>query len=109
MHYIEINGERHSLPYPEEERLVDGNYIVILLRVPPKVIFNSNIFVYNIKGDFLWQVNKEIIEKYQTFEDCPFVDAVFNERQELILFNWDGWKVTVNPRTGKELSYEFTK
>jgi CYTH domain-containing protein len=60
----------------------------------------------------LWQIDKAILDRHRLGANEPFVHAQFEidgQDYKLILSNWGGWKVTLDTKTGKELSYEFTK
>ena len=97
-----------NIPYPEKQKIELGELCFLLLNIPVGVKYNSNVFCFNNRNKLLWQISDDIVAKY-TKDDSPFVNMDVSNDQNLVLYNWGGWKITVDPKTGEELSYEFTK
>ncbi len=112
MEKLYIAGKEQVFPHPLRMGTYNSKYHVVLLKASSKEIFNENVFMFDAQGNFLWQINKAIIDKYKTSKIEPFVYAEFEQDgsdYQLRLWNWGGWKVSLDPKTGEELSYEFTK
>ena len=109
MRKIVVQNREYEFPYPIKKKVEIPEYIIILLDIPPGTILNETVFVINKQKKKLWQIDKAIVDRHKLIEDAPFVDADFNVDGNVVLWNWDGWKVILTPETGEELSYEFTK
>ena len=109
MEKITIAGKVHTLPFPVKYKIESVNYILFIVKPLGNVFFSENVFMFDSKGNYLWQISREIVDRHKSDEYTYFVDGKFDLKENVILWNWDGWKITVNSATGEELSYEFTK
>lgn len=81
--------------------------LIVVLEVPPKTIYNENVFAVDDKGTVVWRINKTPL--FYDREDCPYISAEINEKSQLILFNWCDTAVIVDFATGCVLDKYQTK
>jgi hypothetical protein len=94
-------AERVEVPfrYPIAKILDYDGVIVVLLEIPTGAKFNENVYGIDLTGNVLWRVP----EKRYVYEDSPYTDIV-RDGDDVVLFNWDGLQLTVEPKTGSVLS-----
>lgn len=86
------------------ELLVFPEVIIVRLDIPYRVLFNENVYGISHEGNLLWQIPK-IDHVYQ---DSPYTGMKIMNN-ELILCNWDGLDVTIDPITGNILKTSYGK
>ncbi len=96
------NGKEIAFAQTITKALDFGNAIVIMLDVPQGTIFNENVYGIDRDGNILWQVSKE---KY-VYEDSPYTDIQL-AGNAVVLYNWDGLRLSVEPATGRILKKEY--
>lgn len=98
------NGKTIEFDFEVSKYLYWGDDIVIvILKYPLKEVYNRNIFGFDIEGNKLWQ-----IEDLFNHGDCPYVDVVEYENN-LLASNWCGFRIKLNPKSGKVLEKTYTK
>jgi outer membrane protein assembly factor BamB len=98
--------------WPVEEVIEFKNVYVLLLNVVRMRdekrgydLYNENVFgISKTTGEIVWQI--EPIPHVR--EDSPYV-YLGKEEDKVIVGNWDGDMLTIDPETGKILKKEFTK
>jgi len=105
---LSIDGSKVSFDYPIEKTLEIKNAVIVLLESPIGKVFNKNIFAINKSAKILWQVKEKDLYP-GGLKDCPFVDIVINEEDQLVLFNWCSLAYIVNPETGEVLKEYETR
>lgn len=93
--------------YPIENVFEVDDILIVLLEVPNNVSDRRNVFAFDRLGDFLWQIKD--VPLYYNGDSCPFVGALINDQNELVLFNWCDTAVIVDPRTGDVIRTYHTK
>ncbi|WP_413669907.1 hypothetical protein ACEN9X_08195 [Mucilaginibacter sp. Mucisp86] len=84
--------------YPVDAIFEVDNILVVILKIPNGVYDRRNVFAFDRVGNFLWQIKD--VPLYYKGKDCPFVGALINDQNELVLFNWCDTAVIVEPSTG---------
>ena len=98
-------GERVSFPYPVAEALAYGERIVVVrLDIPTGEIFNENVYGLTPQGRTLWQVPR----RTHVYEDSPYT-TLARDGERLLLVNWDGTEITLDPATGRLLRERQTR
>lgn len=98
------SGKTVSFDYPVNDFLVFQKVIVVILDVPVQEKFNENVFAISDKGNILWQIEKRQL----VYENSPYT-GIESSGDNVILYNWDGLKLTVVAETGKIISQRFEK
>ena len=78
-----------------------NQYIYVLIEPLPGTRDNNNAFCYNQFGQLVWRINYDIHPE----KGCSFVDVYIKDKN-LILRNWCGFKIEINPLTGEVLRKE---
>jgi hypothetical protein len=78
--------------------------IIALLEIPTGAKFNENVYGIDLTGNVLWQVPK----KRYVYEDSPYTDIV-RDGDNVVLFNWDGLQLTVEPKAGGVLREDYRR
>lgn len=99
-------GHVVEFDFPVLKTLIINQSIIILLNVPGKKGYNQNIFAVNFRGKIIWQIERSA--DLDGIGDCPFVSVEIN-KSELVCFAWCGFRLTVNPASGKVTSQIFAK
>jgi len=102
------NGYSLSFDFPIKNTLTINDIIVIVVESPFDVIYRQNVFAIKTTGDFLWRID-DIELCYTGNENCFYVDAELNDKNELILYNWCDSAVIVEPETGDIIRKYQTK
>lgn len=105
------NGKAITFDYPinnKEVLEIDG-IIIVVLEIPPRIIYNDNVFAVNIDGEIIWRVNFKREQLFYQRKDCSFIGVLLNKEGQLILFNWCDTAFIVNPETGEILDRYITK
>jgi hypothetical protein len=98
------SGETVSFDYPVNDFLVFQKVTVVILDVPVQKKFNENVFAISDNGNILWQIEK----RQFVYENSPYT-GIESSGNNVILYNWDGLKLTVVPETGEIISQVFEK
>lgn len=126
MKEIVINGKTIKLPCEIKVPLFEKQPIIIQHDRYIAVVTENcqkdgrNVFVFDKNGKLLWQMSKDIAQKYSfssysskknnIYDNLAYiVDASFNGNGQLVLWNSDGFKLYIDPETGKIISDEFVK
>ena len=96
------NGKVLNFDFPIMKTFIHNDLVIVLLNIPPKTIFNENVYGINKDGELLWQIGKT--EK--DTENCPFIDMHINDKGGLILRNWCHLNYEIDSLTGHVLSTE---
>ena len=98
------SGKTVSLRYDIAEILIFQEVIIARLDIPHKVVFNENVYGISHDGRLLWQVPK----LDHVYQDSPYTGMkILND--DLILCNWDGLDVTIDPISGTVLKSSYGK
>jgi hypothetical protein len=81
--------------------------LVVRLKIPPKIVYNENVFGLDFRGEILWKVEPI---KHVT-EDSSYVGIKKRgERSDTVfLYNWDGKRLEVDSRTGNVIGRDWLK
>jgi hypothetical protein len=93
-----------DLPYQIIEYIVFDSVIVVRLKSPLKSGYNENVFGVSLTCNILWQIPKI----KHLYEDSPYTGMI-KQGDNILLSNWDGDDLLVEPITGKILSKQFSK
>jgi hypothetical protein len=97
------NGKHVAFDFLVKKTIeIDDIVIILITQDDNKVIYNENVFGYNIHGEFLWRVAKRNVFLGRG-DDCPFTDIMQNKENELMLHNWCDFGYIVVPKTGEIL------
>jgi hypothetical protein len=94
------NRKRLAMDYKVLEIILIDNILVVVLSVPVDVIFNNNVYAYDLDGKFLWQINVVKGVHYFGQDQCPFVGMNDYEDNCLLLYNWCSSTLRVDIKTG---------
>jgi hypothetical protein len=100
------NGYSIDFEFPIKETLLVGNVIVV--ESPYDVRYPQNVFAISSSGDFLWRISDTELF-YDGPDPCFFNDAILNEKNELVLFNWCDTAVVVDIESGSVIRKYHTK
>lgn len=98
------SGHTVAFDYPIQESLGFEQAIVLLLDVPLGKSLNENVFGVAYDGKIIWRIE----EKQLVYEDSPYT-GIARKGNKVVLYNWDGLELTVEPATGKIIEEEFSK
>ncbi len=98
------SGASYNFKYPIDEIKICEKIVIVRLDIPPKVILNENVYGISENGELLWQIEK----LDHIYEDSPYTGMTLKEGK-LILYNWDGLEVNIDPKTGKVISKSYGK
>jgi outer membrane protein assembly factor BamB len=102
--YLNEENTAFIFPYPIKNVLQLAHCSVVLLSIPDFIQYNENVFCFDNKGKFLWQI--ETIS--HVYEDSPYESIRINGAT-IRLENFDGTLLDVDPLTGKILTVNWTK
>jgi len=98
------SGKTIPFRYDIAEIQIIHEVIIVRLDIPHKVIFNENVYGISHDGRQLWQVPK----LDHIYQDSPYTGMKI-VNNELILCNWDGLDVTIDPISGRVLKSSYGK
>ena len=99
---IIFEGKTLTFEYPISKVLEVSHMLIVLLRVPPKIKYNRNVFgVSLIEKNIKWQIKFQNLKTLFN-ESCPFTN-IFIYDNKLRLNNWCSFALFVNPLTGEVL------
>lgn len=90
--------------FPIAEALMFDDIAVVRLDLPPGQIFNENVYGLNRDGRIVWQVPA----RTYVYEDSPYVNLA-RAGAHVILTNWDGMELALDPASGQILSERETR
>lgn len=92
---LEIGNETVSFRHSIDDHICIGDFIVVLLRVPPNVDDPHNIVCIDRQGTIIWEIDTPDEGAYeQPYHFIKMCDG------RLIATNWDGYEYRVNVDTG---------
>lgn len=98
------SGKVGSFKYPVVEAVGFDKAVVVRLEVPEGVIFNENVYGLAYDGQMLWQVPV----KGHVYDDSPYT-KITRRGDAILLSNWDGLDLTLDPETGSVLGETWGK
>lgn len=98
------SGKIIEFKYDIGEALPCSSVIVVMLSVPLKAMFNENVYGVSFEGNILWQVPK----KKHVYADSPYTGLGY-QGDRVVLNNWDGLELVMNPITGEILEEGYGK
>lgn len=90
-----------------KKEIISHNLRIVLLEVPVNIKNNQNVMAIDSFGVIVWKIGDTYIDRFSE-RDCPFINIELLGNK-LMLWNWCGYCLTVNPTDGNVLSYEETK
>jgi hypothetical protein len=91
-----------DLPFPVKQEIHIDRKRIMLLKLPPKVVYNRNVFCVDLDDNFLWQI-EELSFYPGAYEKCHYANMEFKDGI-LILWNWCDLRLEVDPDTGAVLN-----
>ena len=98
-------NEEVKFPFPITKCIVSQNRVLVLLNIPPDVIFNENVYCVGLNGNIIWQISKQDY----LYENSPFINIVESDNGDILVINWDGSQYAVDIETGNILTRNFHK
>ena len=99
-------GVIKTFDFPVKTTIKFGSIVFVLLDILGTK-YNENVFAINDTGKTIWQIEKsETLNKIGG--ECPYTDIEIKNDQ-LSLYNWCGFRFTVDPSNGKIIEEVFTK
>lgn len=96
------SGVSYKFKFSIAEIKVFEKIVIVRLDIPAKVIHNENVYGISENGELIWQIEKI----GHIYDDSPYTGMAVKENK-LILYNWDGLEVKIDPKTGKVFSKSF--
>ena len=103
---INLDGRSVRFDFPIRDTLTIDDTIIILLHIPTGIKCNRNLYAINLQGTILWQIDE--VADLDLIGNCPFI-SIKKQESSLIIFNWCGFRYTVDPKSGKIIEKVFTK
>jgi hypothetical protein len=91
-------GKAVSFKYPVYKAIGFDDVVVVMLLIQSGGRFNENVFGVSREGELIWQVP----EKGHVYESSPYTN-IGRDGDKVLLANFDGLQLTVDPPTGKIL------
>jgi hypothetical protein len=101
---IKINTKEVKFPYEIREVKEINNTLIVRLEVVVKEIYNENVFCVSNEGNIIWQVQPYDFGS----NDSPYTGITIIDSC-LYLYNWGGFSVKVDAKTGAILNVDFVK
>jgi hypothetical protein len=101
-----IEGQRVELPHPIGKALKHQGLVIVMLEVPPTVVFNRNVLAFTEAAAPAWQIEES---PHGTERDKPYVGISVGNDGALVASNWNGVDYRVNPESGKVTVRAFKK
>jgi outer membrane protein assembly factor BamB len=98
------SGKVGSFNYEVAEALGFETAVVARLEVPVGVVLNENVYGLDYEGRMLWQVP---VRKH-VYTDSPYT-KITRSGDAVVLSNWDGLELTLDPETGRVLGESHGK
>ena len=98
------DGKVVDFEFPIAKTVACGECLVVLLDVPIGMKFNENVSGIDCNGRVLWQIEKK---KY-VYEDSPYTE-ISQKEGNIVLYNWDGLEIVVDPKTGRIVEEKYGK
>lgn len=92
------SGRVGSFNYPVAEALGFDKAVVARLEPPAGVVLNENVYGLDYEGQMLWQVPV----RRHVYADSPYTN-IARRGDDVLLSNWDGLELTLDPETGRVL------
>jgi len=102
------NGYSIEFEYEIKKALTIKEIVIIVVDPPFDGVYNKNVFAISLTGDFLWRIG-DVKLYYWGDTNCPYIGAILNDDDELVLFNWCDTAVIVQPETGEVIRTYQTK
>ncbi len=99
------NTKTVKFDFPILKILPVDNVLLILLEILGTQ-YNQNVYSINIHGDIIWQIER--CKELDEIGQCPFTNMEIRD-SNLSLYNFCGYRFTVDISTGKILDYFFVK
>jgi hypothetical protein len=93
------SGKAGSFKYDVAEAVGFDRAVVARLEVPAGVILNENVYGLAYDGRVLWQVPA----RKHVYPDSPYTKIARGADGAVVLSNWDGLELTLDPETGRVL------
>lgn len=97
-------GKTVTFDYLIADAVAFDDVIVVRLNSPSAEHFNENVFGVGCDGKILWQIEK----KEHVYDESPYT-YIGQRGNNVILFNFDGLELTIEPVTGKILKEEHIR
>lgn len=98
------SGKTVTFDYLIADIVAFDDAVVVRLNSPSDKHFNENVFGVSYDGKILWQIEK----KEHVYDESPYT-YIGQRDDNVILFNFDGLELTVEPATGKILKEEHVR
>lgn len=92
------SGAKASFLWPIAEVVPKDDVFVVRVDPEPDACFNENVYGVSTDGKILWQ----IAERQHVYADSPYTKILLTA-DGVVLFNWDGDELLVDPVSGKVL------
>jgi hypothetical protein len=92
------SGKVGSFKYDVAEAVGFDAAVVARLEVPTGVVLNENVYGLGYDGQMLWQVPA----RKHVYTDSPYT-KIARRGDAVVLSNWDGLELTLDPETGRVL------
>lgn len=102
--YLWIDDIAVHFNFPIVQAIPFSKTVVIRLEAPVGSQFNENVFGVNPEGRIVWQVPPRRL----VYSDSPFT-GMEEKGGKILLSNWDGLELLVDPATGEVLKESFGK
>lgn len=93
-----------EFPYPTLKSVNLRNIEIVVLDVPPKAMFNENVFGVDSTGRVIWQI--QTVPHVRA--DSPYTNIEIDEAS-IVAYNFDGQALRLDAATGGVIAKEFHK
>lgn len=99
-----------TFPYPIKKAKRFGQTVILILDIPPKVVFSDNVYGYVIPEKRLWQIEHNGYYPAEEQSDILIIDFIDRSDTAVpVLWSWTCFAVWINPDNGKVIKTEFLK
>ena len=96
------SGKVGSFNYDVAEAVGFDTVVVARLEIPVGVVLNENVYGLDYDGQMLWQVPT----RKHVYTDSPYT-KIARRGDAVLLVNWDGLELTLDPETGRVLGENY--
>lgn len=96
------NAQSVKFSWPVIQVIPTNGSLVVRTEPAPGAGDNQNVCAIDESGKVVWTVKS----RKHVYEDSPYTNVELKDGM-LILYNWDGLRVIVNPQTWAEESAEY--